>query len=314
MTVSVLRHRRPNCGLKNSSIVQAVSSLPDDCEVVAFVDADAITHSTWLRELVTPLADPKVGCSTGVRWFAPKDLSFATRLRCYWNQIAGAVIYQSETPWGGSMVVRRSVLDSGLLDEWSQMFCEDAHTINFLQRHGLKLVCVTEATVVNEESTTVSGCVRFVNRQMLIFRLYHRQWWSVAALISFAGALRVVHIHYIIHSLIDGDWASCLALLCIHPIVLLATRYEAMKLDRVVRNMVGRNGRQIATNPAPEFIGYFCAEVMFLTSMLSAMGARMVNWRGINYEVKGPRDIKLLAYRPFVETSELTSETTATVI
>ena len=42
MTVSVLGHRRPNCSLKNSSIIQAVSGLPDDCEVVAFVDADAI--------------------------------------------------------------------------------------------------------------------------------------------------------------------------------------------------------------------------------------------------------------------------------
>jgi len=311
--VSVLRDRRPNCSLKNSSIIQAIQDLSDDEEVVAFVDADAVTHRTWLRELVSPLADPEVGCSTGIRWFAPADHSLATRMRCYWNLVAASVIYYSNTPWGGSMVVRRSVLDSGLAEEWSRMFCEDAHTIKHLTRRGLKLACVPEATVVNQETTSVSGCVKFVNRQMLIFRLYHQQWWAVVAMITFAAVLRIVHLHYLTHSAIGGDWTTVMALLCIHPAILLVTKYEAYKLDAAVRKMVAQSGREIPRNPIPEVSGYFATEVMFLVSLLYSLGARQVTWRGIRYDVNGPQDITMLAYKSFAEPGLQTASTTTVI-
>ena len=100
LRVTTLQNRSSKCSLKNSSIIQAINSLPQETEVVAFVDADAITHSTWLRSLVAPLADPETGCTTGIRWFAPTDNTFATRLRCFWNLIAASGIFHSSTPWG----------------------------------------------------------------------------------------------------------------------------------------------------------------------------------------------------------------------
>jgi cellulose synthase/poly-beta-1,6-N-acetylglucosamine synthase-like glycosyltransferase len=173
LVVSTLNNRDPSRSLKNSSIIEAIRGLPREIEVVALVDADAVVAPTWLRNLVAPLADPNVGCTTGIRWFAPLDNSYGSRLRCYWNFVAAPVIYASNTPWGGSMAVRRSVLDSGLTDDWSRMFCEDAHTINHMRRRGLKVEYVPEATVVNQETISVPSCIRFVNRQMLIFRLYN---------------------------------------------------------------------------------------------------------------------------------------------
>ncbi len=301
LRVTTLQHRRQDCSLKNSSIIQAINGLPEETEVVAFVDADAITHSTWLRSLVAPLANSEIGCTTGIRWFAPTDNTFATRLRCFWNLIAASGIFHSSTPWGGSMVVRRQLLDTGLAEEWAHMFCEDVHTLNHLQRRNLKLVCVPQATVVNRESTTVMGCLRFVNRQMLILRLYHPQWWSAVALITFTAVLRSCHYFFICKTFLYGEWLSCLALLLIRPINLYATQYEASRLDRAVRQMVVNNGQEITPNPVPNFLGYVCAEAMFLSSMVYALCARFVNWRGITYKVKGPSNIKMLAYRPFLE-------------
>lgn len=311
---AVLEQRRSSCSLKNSSIIQAVNGLPGDCEVVAFVDADALPHASWLRELVTPLADPDVGCTTGIRWFAPPSPNFATRMRCFWNLTAAAVIYQSNTPWGGSMVVRRSVLDSGLTTEWSKMLCEDAHTINHLQQRGLKVVCVAAATVVNPEATTVAGCLRFVNRQMLIFRLYHRQWAFVVTLILSAAVLRIANIHFFVQALLRGDWASFLALFGIYALVPVVTRYEAARLDEAVRRTVAKNGQEIPHNPTPDSVGYFCTEILFLTSTLSALASRSVNWRGISYRINGPSDIMLLNYRPFIETPAFAAEQHSTVV
>ena len=199
------------------------------------------------------------------------------------------------------MVVRRSVLDSGLAEEWSRMFCEDAYTNNYLRRHGLKLACVPQATVVNSETTTFLGCVNFVNRQMLIFRLYHRQWPSVVAFILFVATLRFLHYFFILLTLIYGEWISCLVLIGVRPVSLFVTQFEAIRLDQAVRTMLGKSGQKIAKNPVPEFLGYLCAEALFLTSMLNALGTRFVSWRGIKYQINGPTDIVMLAYQPYFE-------------
>lgn len=314
LQAATLQNRRHSCSLKNSSIIEAITHLPADFEVVAFVDADAVTHPGWLKSLVAPLHDPQVGGTTGIRWFAPEDRSLGARMRCFWNLLAASAIYQSQTPWGGSMVLRRSILDEGLTDEWSRMFCEDAHTINFLKRRGLKLACAPEATVVNQETTSVRSCMRFVNRQMLIFRLYQRQWWSVVALIVFGALLRVGHIACFVHAVIWQQVWMAVALACIHPIVLFMMRSECRRLDRAVRRKVSATGQVVARNPLPDGLGYFCAEVMFLTSMLSAIRTRRVNWRGIKYRVDGPQAITMLAYQPYAQAADYAGTANATVI
>jgi len=302
LRISTLQQRRSDCSLKNSSIIQAVNLLPNETEIVVLVDADAVTHPTWLRELVTPMSDPEVGCATGVRWFAPDEMTLGTRLRCYWNLIAAAVIYYSGTPWGGSMAIRKSLLDSGLAGEWSHMFCEDVHTLNYLHRRRMKLACVPQVTVVNRETTTVGGCLKFVNRQMLIFRLYHPQWWAAVTMILLTALLRFSHYFFIAQTFIYGDWLSFLALVLIRPINLYVTRYEAAQLDQAVRTMLAQSGQEVPRNPVPEFFGYLTAEAMFLTSMCYALGARFVNWRGITYRVYGPSRVKMLSYHPYQAT------------
>lgn len=303
--VSILRHRSPHCSLKNSSIIQAVNDLDDDCDIVAFVDADAITQPNWLRELVKPFADPQVGATTGVRWYSPPDHGFATRVRCWWNLLAASVIYQAEIPWGGSMAVRRSILASGLIAEWSQMFCEDVHTSGHLKARGLKVATVPTATVVNEEQTSLNCCFRFISRQMLILRLYHACWWRVAVIVALAAGVRFLHLGSVFYTGIAGDWISLLLLLSIYPMAMFPIQSGALRLDRAVRDVMARSGQQIAPNPTPRFLECRCAELLFLVSTVNALTTHFVMWRGIRYQIKGPRDINLLAYRPYVESPEV---------
>ena len=56
-----LEGRYATCSLKVSSQIQALTRFGGGCEVVALVDADADVPPDWLRRLVAPFADPRVG-------------------------------------------------------------------------------------------------------------------------------------------------------------------------------------------------------------------------------------------------------------
>ena len=197
------------------------------------------------------------------------------------------------------MAVRRNLLDEGLADEWSRMFCEDAHTINYLRRKGAKLVYVPEATIPNREDVSVASCIRFVNRQMLIFRLYNRNWNWLVLSIFLAASLRITHDLLIVKALILTDFFSLACLVCCHPLILLVTRYEVSRLDRIVRQTVKNQGQVIPSNPLPDLFGYFCVEIVFLTSVIAALFTQFAVWRGIRYRIRGPEEITLLGYSPY---------------
>ncbi|HBL44173.1 MAG TPA: glycosyl transferase, partial [Planctomycetaceae bacterium] len=59
-------------GLKNQSLLQGLSEVSEDVDVVAWLDADVVPHRTWLRDLVQPLQDESVGVASGIRWYAPR--------------------------------------------------------------------------------------------------------------------------------------------------------------------------------------------------------------------------------------------------
>jgi cellulose synthase/poly-beta-1,6-N-acetylglucosamine synthase-like glycosyltransferase len=69
------------CSLKISAQLQAVAELDDSVEVVALIDADAVPPRDWLRTLVTPLADPRVGAVSGMRWYAPERPTWGALVR-----------------------------------------------------------------------------------------------------------------------------------------------------------------------------------------------------------------------------------------
>ncbi len=311
---STLAHRRLTCSLKNSSILQAIEQLPPAVEVVAFVDADAIVPAAWLRNLVTPLVDEEIGCTSGIRWFAPTEFRWGSYLRCYWNHIAASMIHASQIPWGGSMLIRRRLIDQGLAEDWSQMFCEDAHTINFLREKGLRLAYVPQATIVNREQVSLYGCIQFINRQMLIFRLYNQNWTGLVVATFLSAALRLTHDVLIVRSLWTQEYFLALFLICCHPIVLLVTRFEISRLDRILRKTVQNQGQDIKTNPLPGLFGFIGVEVVFLTSIFTSLYTRFANWRGIRYRIRGPKNIHMLSYVPYASVSKSNPASDSTVI
>lgn len=201
------------------------------------------------------------------------------------------------------MAVPRRVLDMNLPREWENAFCEDAPTAIFLRRHKLKLRCVPQATLVNQERTTVAACFHFISRQMLIFRLYHPYWWPLFLGIVFAAVVRITTLVLVGKSLWNGDAVTFIALASIYAIMPMVARYEARKLYLAVQKSLSETGRQLPTNPLPDLVIFLCAELMAVGSALAAAFTRFAKWRGITYRISRGRKIRMIAYRPFVATS-----------
>ncbi len=177
LAVDQLRSPNITCSLKCSSVAQAIRELDDSIEVVALLDADTIVHPNWLRELITPLADPTVGATTGNRWYMPERLSLGSLVRYSWNAAAVVIMYWCRIAWGGTLAIRRSVIDrADLLTRWQNAFCEDTMLFDTLRAHGLRQVFVPSLMMVNRENCTLRGVSAWITRQLLNSRLYHPGW------------------------------------------------------------------------------------------------------------------------------------------
>lgn len=119
--ITHLRIVRHNCSLKCSSLVQAISDLDDSYKVVAFVDADTIVHPNWLRELVAPLADEKVGATTGNRWYSPTGNYWGSWVRYAGNVSTVVQMFLFQIPWGGTLAVKTEVFHkTEILEKWDK--------------------------------------------------------------------------------------------------------------------------------------------------------------------------------------------------
>ena len=156
---------------------QVLTALDGKVAVVAFLDADCVPAPNWLREIVAPFSDPRVGATTGIRWSAPRDDGWGTLARYVFLGLIFPQHFLYRIPWGGSLAIRRSALEStGLLEHWTRCLGEDTSAYGPLRTAGLRLVFVPAATQINSEAIDLDGAHAFMLRQILSARLHHVFW------------------------------------------------------------------------------------------------------------------------------------------
>src|SRR5499433_372417 len=71
--------------------IDSLNSIDRRVEALVFADSDTRPSRNWLADLVAPLADKRIGATTGYRWYLPSDDrrdstgSFASALLSVWN-------------------------------------------------------------------------------------------------------------------------------------------------------------------------------------------------------------------------------------
>ena len=301
--ISPLRIRRKTCSLKCSALIQAVSELARDCEIIALVDADTIPHPNWLRELVRPLKDPKVGLTTGNRWYVP-GTQWGTLCRYIWNVAAVGQMYLYRIPWGGSLAIKTEIVrQAQLLEKWKQAFCEDTMLRRVLQEEGLQIESVASLMMVNREECALPNFRRWVNRQLLNAKLYHPGWLAIFTYGMITGLIPALTGILALIAGFTGQWTSTIVLsgslfAYIFVVFVLISIYE-----RTIRQKLALRNEILPNHNAVTLLKLMLAipltQLICAIAFWQAMLTKQVEWRGITYQIKGPWDIKLLQYFPY---------------
>jgi hypothetical protein len=305
--VDVRNERNERCGLKLSAQRQALLQLDDAVEVVAFLDADSIPAADWLRVMVAPFADPRVGAASGVRWSMPGDHGWGTLTRYVFNALSFPQMYLYRIPWGGSLAVRKRLLhEAGLLDYWRRCLCEDTSAYGPIRASGLRLAFVPAATQLNSEVTDLAGAYYFILRQLICVRLHHVYWprllaANLATMLAFLACcllavVGVVGAGLALFGVATQLWQ--LTALAIIPLVYFAGAAAMLLIgERLVRRVVAAPPQRIG------FARLACGISLGLYQTTHAMFAtlltRAIDWRGITYDIQGRDRVYMRAYRPY---------------
>jgi hypothetical protein len=307
--VETLRVVRTDCSAKLSAQLQVLTAPDAEAAVIAFLDADCISSPNWLREIVAPFSDARVGATTGIRWSAPRDDGWGTLARYVFLGLIFPQHFLYRIPWGGSLAIRRSAIEStGLLEHWTHCIGEDTSAYGPLRKAGLRLAFVPAATQVNSESTDLDGAHAFMLRQILSARLHHVFWplilaanvativgFTISSLLAFVG---IVGAMLSVLGVATGLWK--LTAFAIIPAVYCAGLLLSLAVgDRLVR-------REVSAPPPPWGPKVIAAAAIAAAgstyAMLSAPFARSIEWRGITYDIAGRDRIRLRSYRPYQST------------
>jgi len=310
VTISYLRGRRTNCSLKCHALAQAIDELADDCEVVAFIDGDALPYAAWLNDLVAPLRDPKVGVTTGNRWYAPATEQWGSLVRYFWNAGAIVQVWMNGIVWAGSMAMRTEVIrEIGLVDAWGRALSVDATVGRLLHQHGYGVRFIPGVLLVNTETISLGRFMTWVQRQLVAAKSSGGGWIMVGLHTFALTAIQLVSFSLLVAGLMIGNYlvagiSGAALALCWGSS--LAT---AMAIEWLVRRVVNSYGGQcrwlrwatLARLPLALVLTYAVFPCLFV----GASFRRKVAWRGVQYEILANRAVRMIAYQPIGAASEM---------
>ena len=170
---------------KVHNLLHAVKQLRDRDQVLAFGDSDIRPSKLWLRRLVAPLEDIKVGLVTGFRWYLPQRGNFASVLRSVWNAGIASLMREDDClfAWGGAMAVRRYNFNVCRVNEcWMNALSDDYSISRAIHDHSLAIRFEPHCLSFSHEDCKLKELLDWTDRQFLITRIYQPRLWKMAFL------------------------------------------------------------------------------------------------------------------------------------
>ena len=287
-----------NRGQKVHNLCAALATLEAvdrNTEVLVFADSDARPEANWLSELVAPLTDPRVGATTGFRWYLPvKTTRRQNGLGRYflsaWNAAALSLLGErSSFAWGGAMAINRDTFEAlRIKEQWEAGAVSDDYVVTkAVQQAHLRIKFVPQCLMMSEARMNWREVLEFTTRQMTITRVYApRVWWLAA----------------IAHTFFNCTFWGGLTLLAIGRSG-FATILPLLLGSFMLGLLTGATRWFLASHLLPEeyrsqvrhawWAYWFLHPVislLYLYNVIASARTRRIVWRGIGYEMVSPRE------------------------
>ncbi|HEV2826910.1 MAG TPA: glycosyltransferase family 2 protein [Pyrinomonadaceae bacterium] len=287
-----------DCGQKVHNLTVAAANIDARSEVLVFVDTDARPQGNWLRSLVAPLSEPRVGAASGYRWFIPERGGLASQLLSVWNASIASALGEREDKnfcWGGSTAIRRSTFaDLRVSERWRGTVSDDFTLTRTLQEAKLPIHFVPACLVPSIGDCSVRELLEFTNRQLRITRIYAPHLWRPLLIgsllfcaVFFGGAALAVGraVLHLPNTLLLTVWLL---------IYLLGSAKAYIRLKAVAIPLSSYRKQLWKTLPA-HLLLWPIASLLYLCNAVTAAISRRIKWRGITYELKSAAEAVIIA-------------------
>ena len=283
-------------GQKVHNLISAVNEIDPRCEVIVFVDTDARPEKDWLRKLVAPLSDEKLGASSGYRWFIPERGGFASRLRGVWNaSIASALGENTEKNfcWGGSTSIRRSTFERlNVVDRWAGTVSDDFTITRVLKEARLPIHFTPHCLVPSVGDCDFRELLEFTTRQIKITRVYASHLWVPLMLGS--GLFTIVFFGGIVLFVLTGS----VAVLVILAVLFLLGAAKGFIRWRAISVPLREHRSKLNQDLWAHLFLWPFASLLYFYNTIVAGFSRRIRWRGITYELKSPHEAVIISREP----------------
>ncbi|MEP7149866.1 MAG: glycosyltransferase family 2 protein, partial [Acidobacteriota bacterium] len=284
----VVAPKATDASQKVTNLREGIAFADEDSKVFVFVDSDSRPSPEWLRNLIAPLIDERVGAATGYRWFISTNETFAAEMRNMWNaSIASALGPDRKTNfcWGGSTAVRRDVFEQlDIREKWCGTLSDDFTLTHAVKDAGLEIHFVPQALTPSIENCSVRELFEFTTRQMKITRVYAPKLWMMSFVGS--GLFCVVMLSSLLIVMLSSrnDLTVAVAMFTLIAVTFFSIaksllRMKAVKL--VLPQYAGKLRRQVL----PQITLWSLAPALFFYNSFAALLSRRIDWRGTIYEM-----------------------------
>ena len=286
-----------NCGEKVNNLRFAIEQLTPDFEFLAFADSDGRPGKSWLKRLVAPLNDQRIGATTTMRWLIPNRSDLASAFLAAWN--APVVTMLSEKGknfcWGGGTAIRRSLFDQiGVIEDWKSSVSDDYSLTRALHHAGRSIMFLPDCLTVSYVEATFPSLFEFTNRQILITRVYSEQMWAFGFATHTLYCLTLLlGIALTLSDLATGVPAFHHAMLTFLP-VLLGMMRGSVRVAAVTEVLSSLRS-QIMGQAWIYILLTVVIPFLYVANFVMSLVTRRIRWRTITYELVSPNETHIVA-------------------
>lgn len=283
----IIAGKAEDVGQKVHNLRKAVLEISDKSEVFVFVDSDTRPDKNWLKNLIAPLEDKRIGCATGYRWFVQKTGGFATHLRSVWNaSIASALGEDAKNNfcWGGSTAIRREVFEKlNVCEKWRGTLSDDFALTNILKKAEMPIYFVPKCLTATVEDCTFGDLLEFTTRQMKITRVYSPGHFKISIigsiLFTFTFWMGIILLFFV-------SGINFWFVLIFTGIIFALGFGKAWLRLNAVKSVLPEYKEELNNQFIPHILLWTISPILFLYNDIMAIFSRKIVWRGIEYELQ----------------------------